>query len=68
MKVYVNYPTGAMFQDGTPEIGKQEAFTIETRLDLERVLDTIPEEKTGAFLTDENGEELRIACLMELLD
>lgn len=52
MKFYINFPTGNYFVDGTAEVGKIEEHDITARLELDEILDEIPD---GAdyFLTDE---------------
>lgn len=67
MKITVNYPTGNWFADGSPEIGKVQETELISRVDLDNLLDEIPE-GTDYFLADEDGEEISAYDLASYLD
>lgn len=67
MKITVNYPTGNWFADGSPEIGKVQEAELISRVDLDNLLDEIPD-GVDYFLTDENENEISAYDLVSILD
>lgn len=64
MKIFINYPTGNTFIDGTAEIGKVEEHDVESRVDLD---DILPEDD-DFFITLEDGTETTVFDLYCQLD
>ncbi len=69
MRITINYATGNIFEDGSPEVGRAACFDIASRADLDRALDTIPDaDYSRTFLTGEDGEPVALEDLLSQLD
>lgn len=67
MNIIINISTGNYFFDGSSEIGTMRGYTVDSRLDLEKVMDNYPE-YVDFFITTEDGKEIDIYDLICMLE
>lgn len=65
MEITINVLTGNHFPDGTPEIGTEQTYKVETRADLEEILDQYDGD---FFITTEGNKIISVYDLMCMLD
>lgn len=67
MKITINIMTGNWFHDGEPEVGKVIETEVGSIEELDTVLDDI-EEGADYFILDEDGNEVTVSDLCDILD